>query len=68
GKRVKKPSPPPTSDSWPLAIRRVRGWLTPWVMLRRWWQAWSVSPPPPELQALLRSVGNGQPLNLYLRP
>lgn len=53
--------------TWPQALRRVRGWLGPWVSLGRWWRAWSDAPPPPEIQALLRAVGSGRPLNLYLR-
>ncbi len=67
GKREKRAKEPPEFTTWPMALRQVRGWLTPWVLLWRWWQAWSDSPPPPELQALLSSVGNGRPLNLYLR-
>jgi hypothetical protein len=42
----------PTS-TWPEALRWVRGWLTLWIWLQRWWRAWSREPPPPELQALL---------------
>lgn len=53
--------------SWPQALRRVRGWLQPWTVLRRCWQAWSTLPPPPELQALLNWVADGRPINLYLR-
>jgi hypothetical protein len=70
GKREKRPKAPPLLASWPMALRRVRSWLTPWIMLWRWWQAWSDLPPPPELQALLNSVGHppeADPLNLYLR-
>jgi hypothetical protein len=52
---------------WPLTLRRVQGWLAPWVLLWRWWQAWSTCPPPPELRALLDAVGQGHPLYLYLR-
>ena len=57
--------PPPVS--WPVTLRRVQGWLTPWVLLWRWWHAWSTLPPPPELWALLDAVGQGRPLYLYLR-
>ncbi len=53
--------------SWPVTLRRVQGWLTPWVLLCRWWQAWSTRPPPAELRALLDVVGQGRPLYLYLR-
>jgi hypothetical protein len=54
--------------SWPVALRRVRGWLDPWTFLRRCWRAWSNAPPPPELQALLDAVCQGRPLNLHLPP
>src|SRR5262245_6569274 len=50
---------------WPAALRKVRAWLEPWLMLRRYWRAWSPSPPPPELQALLTWVQRGFPLYLY---
>ena len=49
-------------SSWPVAVREVQRWLDPWVMLWRFWRAWSNAPPPPALQALLYAVGNGQPL------
>lgn len=55
------------SHSWPMALRRVRGWLDPWSYLGRCWRAWSSAPPPPELQELLDAVSDGRPLNLYLR-
>lgn len=50
---------------WPAALRKVRGWLEPWLMLGRYWRAWSRQPPPPELQALLAWVQRGFPLYLY---
>jgi hypothetical protein len=50
---------------WPQAIRAVRGWLTPWATLQRYWRAWSTNPPPAELQALLNTVATGRPLDLY---
>jgi hypothetical protein len=53
--------------TWPRALRRVRAWLEPWVMLRRYWQAWSVKPPPPQLQALLDWLWQGQGIDLYAR-
>jgi hypothetical protein len=31
--------------SWPQALRRVRGWLAPWVLLGRCWSGWSTGPP-----------------------
>ena len=51
--------------TWPVALRRVRAWLTPSTVLQRWWQAWSKAPPPTELQALITAVTAGQALNLY---
>jgi transposase len=51
---------------WPQALRAVRGWLTPWATLQRYWRAWTAKPPPTELQALINAVGTGRPLNLYL--
>ncbi len=50
---------------WPVALRKVRAWLEPWLMLRRYWRAWSQRPPPPELQALFSWVQRGVPLYLY---
>jgi hypothetical protein len=55
--------PPP---SWPRALRAIRAWLTPWIALQRWWQAWSKAPPPPQLQALMNSVAAGRGLHLYI--
>jgi hypothetical protein len=54
--------------AWPQALRRVRGWLTPWVVLGRWWRSWSTAAPPPQLRLLLEAVGAGRPLHLYLPP
>jgi hypothetical protein len=51
--------------SWPVALRAVRGWLEPWIMLRRYWRAWSELPPPPLLQCLFEQLGCGQRLFLY---
>jgi len=51
--------------SWPKALREVRAWLEPWVMLRRYWRAWSEQPPPAFLQCMLEAVQHGQPLFLY---
>jgi|SRR5581483_12388011 len=51
--------------SWPLALRAVRGWLEPWIMLRRYWHGWSQQLPPPALQLLLRQLEQGQPIALY---
>ena len=44
---------------------KVRAWLEPWIMLGRYWRAWSPLPPPPALQALLAWVQRGFPLYLY---
>jgi hypothetical protein len=49
------------------ALRHVRGWLDPWTFLWRCWRAWSTAPPPPQLLALLDSVGQGRPLDFHLR-
>ena len=46
---------PPPAPSWPRALRAVRAWLSPWIALQRWWPAWSKAPPPPQLQALIRT-------------
>jgi DDE superfamily endonuclease len=54
--------------AWPVTLRRVRGWLTPWVVLGRWWRAWSTAPPPAQLRLLLDTAHAGQPLHLYPPP
>ena len=51
--------------TWPQSLRQVRAWLTPWIWLQRWWQAWSPLPPPPELQALIDALAQGHPLAFY---
>jgi SRSO17 transposase len=51
--------PKPQCLSWPLALRRVRAWLEPYVMLMRYWRAFSDLPPPPQLRALLEWVFSG---------
>ncbi|MDP9455988.1 MAG: hypothetical protein M3Q60_09390 [Actinomycetota bacterium] len=38
-----------------------------WVMLWRYWRAFSDLPPPPELRALLEQVFSGRGLYLYAR-
>ena len=53
--------------SWPEALRAVRGWLEPWIMLGRYWRAFSGMPPPRELRVLLESVFSGRGLYLYVR-
>jgi hypothetical protein len=54
--------------SWPVALRAVRAWLTPWSVLVRCWQSWSPAPPPQQLQRLLDALARGQPLHLYPPP
>ncbi len=61
-------SPGTEQTSWPKALRAVRAWLTPWLLLQRCWTAWTNKPPPRELQQLLNAVGSGHALNLYLPP
>jgi hypothetical protein len=53
--------------SWPVALRAVRAWLELWVMLCRYWRAFSELPPPEELRVLLRWVFSGRGLYLYAR-
>ncbi|WUN13625.1 hypothetical protein OHA74_14645 [Streptomyces phaeochromogenes] len=55
----------PQSASWHQALRVVRGWLTPWTTLQRYWRAWSTKPPPAVLQELINSIASGRPLDLY---
>jgi hypothetical protein len=42
--------------SWPRALRKVRAWLEPWILLQRYWHAWSTLPPPLPLQQLLDAL------------
>ena len=53
--------------TWPQALRRVRAWLEPYLLLRRYWQAWSVKPPPQRLQRLLDWLFDGRPIHCYAR-
>jgi hypothetical protein len=48
-----------------MALRRVRSWLEPYVMLVRYWKAYSDLPPPKELQKLLERLFCGEGLYLY---
>jgi hypothetical protein len=50
--------------SWPMALRAVRAWLEPWILLRRSWQGWSPLPPPPVLPLLLAWLEQGHALAL----
>jgi hypothetical protein len=45
----------------------MRTWLEPWVMLWRYWRAFSDKPPPAELGMLLEQVFSGRGLYLYAR-
>jgi SRSO17 transposase len=54
---------PPT---WSTALRRVRAYLEPFVWVWRAWHAFTTASPPKTLLALLRYVGQGQPLYLYV--
>lgn len=65
----KKGSSPPNhrpTISWPVALRQVRAWLQPWIMLSRFWRAWSPLPPPFLLQQLLDWLWEAKPINLYI--
>jgi SRSO17 transposase len=53
------------SISWPVALRQVRARLVPWIMLRRYWRAWSKCSPPLALQQLLESLWLGNGINIY---
>ncbi len=53
--------------SWPETLRAVRGWLEPYIMLWRYWRAFSGMPPPKELRALLERVFSGRGLYLYVQ-
>jgi hypothetical protein len=53
---------------WPGALlRRVRTWLEPYIMLWRYWKAFSGEPPPEELKVLLELLFSGRGLYLYAR-
>lgn len=62
---VKKNASTCPKVSWPRALRQVRAWLEPWIMLWRYWRAWSPLPPPFALQELLESLWHGNGINLY---
>ncbi len=53
--------------SWPEALRVVRGWLGPYVMLWRYWRGYTDKDPPEEFRALLEQVFSGEGLYLYVR-
>jgi Transposase DDE domain len=52
-KAQKTEPPPPPPVTWPRALRKVRAWLQPYVMLQRYWRAYTDLPPPKQLEALL---------------
>jgi hypothetical protein len=64
GKRRTDTQPAPLS--WPRALRKVRSWLAPYVMLWRYWRAFSGIPPPPELRRLLEQLFAGRGIYLYV--
>src|SRR5215207_2215941 len=46
---------PPVLPSWPVALRKVRSWLEPYVMLVRYWRAFSdLCPRPRSYESCLR--------------
>ncbi len=51
--------------TWPLALRQVRAWLEPFIMLNRYWRAFSPLPPPLSLQHLLDWLWHGNGINFY---
>jgi hypothetical protein len=61
------PSHQPQQPCWPRALRSIRSWLTPAITLNRWWQAWTDTDPPSELQALIDAVTTGHGIDLYRR-
>ena len=42
-----------------------KGWLEPYVMLNRYWRAFSAKPPPPRLRALLERAFSGRGLYVH---
>jgi hypothetical protein len=65
GEKISEETPERPQVSWPVALRLVRGWLEPWIMLRRYWNGWSELPPPPALQLLLQWLERGHPIAFY---
>src|SRR5664279_1204577 len=63
-KKSVEPNPRP-SLAWPLALRQVRAWLEPYIMLKRYWQAFSPLPPPLPLQRLLDWLWLGNGIYIY---
>jgi hypothetical protein len=65
GKKISEGKGVRPQVSWPMALRAVRGWLEPWIMLRRYWHGWSQLPPPPAVQLLLSRLEQGHAISLY---
>jgi hypothetical protein len=51
--------------SWPEILRAVRDWLEPYIMLMRYWRAFSEKPSPPRLKALPGRAFSGRGPYLY---
>lgn len=68
GGKMERTQPPRPRLSWPAALRAVRAWLEPRIMLWRYWRAWSTRPPPRPLQLLLDRLTHGHGIRLYLLP
>ena len=52
--------------SWSALLRRVRGWLEPFVWMWRYWRAFSRGAPPRQLSDLLEKCRRGGSLYLYV--
>src|SRR5690242_5398677 len=50
--------------AWPQALRQVRAWLEPYILLKRYWQAFSPLPPPLPLQHLLDWLWHSNAINV----
>jgi hypothetical protein len=51
--------------SWSAWLRRVRGWLEPFVLVWRYWKAFTPARPPRLLRALLEGCRRGTPLYTF---
>lgn len=53
--------PPPSHQPCrPRALRAIRSWLTPTVILHQWWQAWADKDPTLDLRTLIDAVTTTQ--------
>jgi len=68
GENQRRAAPVRPPRCWPVALRAVRAWLEPWIMLWRYWRGWSSAPPPPALGVLLDQLWRGHGISLYVRP